>query len=73
LPIASEVKLSVYDLLGREVAVLVNEMKHAGTYTVKWDARQTDGGQASRLSSGVYFYTITAGSYRETKRMILIK
>lgn len=59
------VKLVVYDLLGREVATVVNEMKQAGKHSVQWDA--------SRLTSGVYFYTITAGAYRETKRMILMK
>jgi len=52
-------------LLGREVATLVNEVKQAGTYTVQWDAL--------RLSSGVYFYTLSAGKFRETKRMIFLK
>jgi hypothetical protein len=65
IPRQSLVTLRIFDLLGREVVVLVNEIKQAGTHSVKWDA--------SRLSSGVYFYTITAGSYRETKRMILMK
>jgi hypothetical protein len=65
IPRQSFVTLKIFDLLGREVATLVNDMKRAGTHSVKWDA--------SRLSSGVYFYTITAGTYRETKRMILMK
>jgi len=65
IPKQSYVTLEIFDLLGRETASLVNEIKQAGTHTVKWDA--------SRLSSGVYFYTITAGAYRETKRMILMK
>jgi hypothetical protein len=59
------VTLKVFDLLGREVATLVNEKKDAGRYSVQWDA--------SRLSSGVYFYTLQAGEYRDTKRMILLK
>ena len=59
------VSVKVFDLLGHEVATLVNEMKHAGSYTVKWDA--------SLLSSGVYFYTLRTGQFRETKRMILMK
>ena len=65
LRIGGYVTLKVFDLLGREVATLVNELKNAGRYTARWDA--------SRLSSGVYFYTISAGAYRETKRMILMK
>ncbi len=60
-----KVKLAVYDLLGREVAVLVNERKPAGRYEVTWDA--------SRFSSGAYFCTLQAGAFRETRRMILMK
>jgi hypothetical protein len=65
LPVASEVKLIVYDILGREVAVLVNERKVRGFYSVKFDA--------SRLATGVYFYRIVAGSFSETKRLLLIR
>jgi hypothetical protein len=61
----SFVTLKVYDLLGREVASLVNEVKQAGTYPVTWNA--------ARLGSGVYFYKIQVGSFSETKKMILIK
>jgi hypothetical protein len=62
----SNVRLSVYDLLGREVAVLVdNERKTAGTYKVSF--------QASFLPSGIYLYRIQAEGYADTKRMILIK
>ncbi|GBD87606.1 FG-GAP repeat protein [bacterium BMS3Abin03] len=59
------VKLVVYDLLGNEVATLVNEEKPAGTYEVEFDA--------SRLSSGIYFYQLQAGSLIETKKMILLR
>jgi hypothetical protein len=59
------VKLKVFDILGREVITLVNEEKLPGNYTVKFDG--------SRLASGVYFYQITAGSYIETRKMILLK
>ena len=65
IPQQSHVTVKVFDLLGREVAVLVNEKKDAGRYSVKWDATQ--------FSSGVYFYTLQAGEYRDTKRMSLIK
>jgi len=55
----------VFDLLGRVVTTLVNEVKPAGTYTVSWDA----GG----MSSGVYFYQLQAGTFTETKRLLLLK
>jgi aminopeptidase N len=60
-----EVRLGVYDMLGREVAVLVNEHKNPGDYEVKWDA--------SALSSGAYVYRLTAGGTTLSKTMILIK
>ena len=61
----SFVSLKVYDVLGNEVASLVNEEKPAGSYSVKFDA--------SRLSSGVYFYKLNAGSFVQTKKMILMR
>jgi hypothetical protein len=57
--------LRVYDLLGREVEVLVNEMKQPGTYTVRFDARD--------LSSGVYMYRLQAGSFVVVKKLVLLK
>jgi 1,4-alpha-glucan branching enzyme len=65
IPKAGIVKLKVYDILGREVAVLVNDQKPAGEYSVTFNA--------NRLSSGVYFYTIQSGTYTNTKKMILLK
>jgi hypothetical protein len=65
LGLGTSVKLIVYDLLGREVAVLVNERKAPGNYEVRFDA--------SGLSSGVYFYRLTAGSFAQTRSMILVK
>ncbi len=59
----SPVRLAVYDILGREVAVLVNGRVAAGTHEVRFDA--------SKLSSGVYFYRLTAGGYTATKAMVL--
>ncbi len=59
------VVLKVYNLLGREVATLVNEHLEPGTYSVTFDG--------SELSSGVYYYKLTAGSYSETRKMVLIK
>jgi uncharacterized protein (DUF362 family) len=59
------VRLVVYDLLGREVALLVNEIKPAGTYDVRFDA--------SGLASGMYLYRLTAGPFVETRKMIVLK
>lgn len=59
------VTLKVFDLLGREVATLVNEVKQPGRYEVTWDA---DG-----VSSGVYLYRLQTGSFAETKKLILVR
>lgn len=61
----SDVKINVYDMLGREVAVLVNNVLTPGTYKADWNA--------SQFASGTYFYRITAGDFSETKKMILVK
>jgi hypothetical protein len=66
LPRASSVSLRVYDLVGREVALLINkERQAAGSYAVPFDA--------ASLPSGAYFYTLQTEGYRETKTMLLIK
>ena len=65
IPKTSLVILKVYDILGREVATLVNEEKPIGTYQINFDA--------SSLASGIYFYKIQAGSFTQTKKMILLK
>jgi hypothetical protein len=65
LPVSSQATLKVYDILGREVATLVNEYRQAGKYETKFNA--------ASLPSGVYFYRIQAGSFVETKKMILLK
>lgn len=61
----SDVKLSIFNVLGQEVAVIVNENLQPGNYKVSFNA--------SALSSGVYFYKMTAGTYSETKKMVIIK
>ncbi len=65
LPVAGLVTLKVYDLLGNEVATLVNEYRSAGSYEVEF--------KASSLSSGVYFYKLSTGSFTQTKKLILMK
>jgi phosphatidylserine/phosphatidylglycerophosphate/cardiolipin synthase-like enzyme len=73
LTVTSKIVLGIYDILGREVAVLVDEMKPAGTYTVRWDA--------ANFASGMYIYRFQArptnsgqaGSFVDTKKLVLIK
>ena len=65
LPKSSMVRLSVHDILGRQVAVLVSERKSAGVYKVKFDV--------SRLASGVYFYRIQAGDFVQARRLVILK
>ena len=65
IPSASNVTLKLFDVLGREVATLVNEAKQPGTYTVRWDA--------VNMASGTYFYRIEAGAFVQTKRLLLIR
>jgi len=65
LPADSKVSLKIYDILGNEVAVLVEEEKQAGSYEVKFDA--------TSLASGTYIYRIVAGEFVNTKKMVLIK
>ena len=68
------VQLKVYDVLGNEVATLVDEEKPAGSYEVEFSAKggSASGGDANNLSSGIYFYQLRAGSFVETKKMILL-
>ena len=65
LPDASPVRIVVYDLLGREVSTLVNEVQPAGEHTVQFNA--------TRLASGMYLYRMTAGTFVETRRMLVLK
>ncbi len=69
------VQLKVYDVLGNEVATLVNEEKAAGTYEVDFSTKggSASGGNAIDLSSGIYFYKIKAGEFTVTKKMILLR
>ena len=59
------VSLKVYDVLGNEIATLVDEIKPSGNYEVEFNA--------SSLASGIYLYTLNAGNYIETKNMVLMK
>ncbi|MCW8810557.1 MAG: T9SS type A sorting domain-containing protein, partial [Ignavibacteriaceae bacterium] len=59
------VSLKIYDVLGNEVATLVNEYKQSGSYEIEFNA--------AGLSSGIYFYKLQAGGFIETKKMILLR
>lgn len=65
IPETSFVNLKIYDLLGREVAIIVNEIKIQGSYEVTFDA--------SELSTGLYTYVLTAGNYTQSRKMLYIK
>lgn len=65
IPKGSLVKLKIYDILGREVATLVNEKLNPGTYEYEWNGID--------LSSGIYFYKLEAENFIQTKRMVLVK
>lgn len=65
LPMSSNITLKVYNLLGKEVATLVNEYKPAGSYEFEYDA--------SALASGIYYYQLITESFSETKKMVLMK
>ncbi|MCS7052091.1 MAG: T9SS type A sorting domain-containing protein, partial [Ignavibacterium sp.] len=68
IPKSSNVTLKLYDILGNEVATLVNEYKEAGRYEYELKI-----GQNINLSSGIYFYKLQAGEFSQIKKMILAK
>jgi hypothetical protein len=59
--------LKVYDVLGNEITTLVNEVKEQGTYQIEFNT------SGINIPSGVYLYTLQAGNYSESKKMILLK
>jgi hypothetical protein len=64
-PVSGHVRLSIYNTLGEETAIIVNEEQQAGTYSLRWDA--------SRLPSGLYFYKLQIGSFTDVKKLVLMK
>jgi len=61
----SYISLRVYDVLGREVATIVSEKLPAGNYSRQWNA--------AKMPSGIYFYRLQAGSFTETKKLVLLR
>ncbi|MHB8852480.1 MAG: FlgD immunoglobulin-like domain containing protein, partial [Ignavibacteriaceae bacterium] len=70
LPQSSNVKIVIYDMLGREVRTLVNGDQVAGVHSIVWDGRNNFG---SQVASGTYIYRVVAGSYSAVKKMIMLK
>ncbi|MFT5376363.1 MAG: hypothetical protein ACI906_003200 [Candidatus Latescibacterota bacterium] len=66
----SDVKLSIYNMLGQEIRVLVRDARPAGIHTVEWDGRDAMG---RHVAAGLYFYRIEAGQFRATRKMLMIK
>ena len=60
-----DVNLKIYDVVGREIAALVNEQKNSGNYEVEFNG--------SGFTSGIYFYRLIAGNFIDTKKMLMIK
>ena len=65
LPITSHVDLSVYNLSGQKIATLVNDIHQAGSYKIGWNAKG--------YSSGIYYYVLKTGEYRQVMKMVLLK
>ena len=64
-PIPVDISVVIYDVLGREVATVVNKKLSAGRYNIQWDA--------SGMASGVYYYRLKTGDFVQTKKMVLLK
>ena len=70
LPYEEKVQITIFDLYGRKVNTLINENRPAGTHVVTWNGKDKSG---RTVSSGVYFYKISAGNFIQTKKMTLIR
>ena len=70
IPEESNVNLTIYDLLGKEIRVLVNTKNNRGTFKVSWDGTNNIG---QKVASGTYLYRIKAGDFSQTKKIVLMK
>ena len=70
LPKIGFVNITVYDMLGNIINQLVNEIQNSGYKSAQWNAKNNQG---NPVSAGVYLYSIKAGNFRQTKKMILLK
>ena len=69
IPERNNVKINVYDLLGKQIALITDKVYDAGTYEITFNTESINGG----LSAGIYFYTMQCGNNVQTKKMILVK
>lgn len=70
LPAVTQIVMRIYDVAGQEIRTLVNEPQPAGRYSVRWDGKTAQG---SPVATGIYFYRLQAGSFIESKKMVLLK
>ena len=70
LPEDANVNIIIYDMMGRQVKTLINGLQTPGYKTVQWDATND---KNRPVSAGLYLYTIQAGEFRQTKKMVLLK
>ena len=70
LPEQGHVRITIYDMLGRDVKTLINEYQDPGYRSIIWDATNDYG---KPVSAGIYLYQIQAGEYMQTKKMVLLK
>ena len=70
LPEDALVNITIYDMMGRQVSTLVNSQQSAGYKSVQWNATNNAG---QPVSAGLYLYTIQAGEFRQTRKMVLLK
>ena len=68
IPNQSNVALEIYDIAGKKVKTLINERLDTGFYTINWDGKNEYG---ENVSSGIYFYILKAGNFKETRKMLL--
>ena len=70
LPEKQFVKITIYNMLGREVKILINKVQNAGIKTINWNGLDDNN---KKLPSGLYLYSLQSGSFRETKKMLFLK
>ena len=70
LPTASDVRLSIYDILGQKIKTIVGKRQTAGTYEIRWDGRNE---KAENVASGIYLYSLKVNEHIITKKMVLLR
>ncbi|MBK7981569.1 MAG: T9SS type A sorting domain-containing protein [Ignavibacteriae bacterium] len=70
LPKASFVTIKIYDMLGKEIKMLVNDIQSSGVNYIQWNG---DNNSGSKVASGTYIFTIKAGDFIQSKKMMLLK